>query len=55
MGAVGVETSTVVASVKKLYEKRHFKETMGDIGEVLLELDIPEYLEARKKGNASKG
>jgi GNAT superfamily N-acetyltransferase len=55
MGAVGVETSTIIASVKKLYEKHHFKETLGDIGEDFLELDIPEYLEAKKKRNASKG
>jgi GNAT superfamily N-acetyltransferase len=55
MGAVGVETSTIHASAKKLYEKHYFKQTMGDIGEVFLELDIPEYLQAKRKGNASKG
>ena len=52
MGAVGVETSTIFASAKKLYERHHFKETWGDIGEVFLELDIPEYLHAKKKENA---
>jgi len=54
MGAVGVETSTIHASAKKLYERHHFKETMGDIGEVFLELDIPEYVKAKKNLSASK-
>jgi GNAT superfamily N-acetyltransferase len=53
-GAVGVETSTIVASAKKLYERHHFKETVGDIGEVFLELDVPEYLRAEKRKNPSK-
>ena len=52
MGAVGVETSTIFASAKKLYERHHFKETWGDIGEVFLELDLPEYLHAKRKENA---
>ena len=47
-GAVGVETSTIHAAAKKLYEKHHFKQTMGDIGEVFLELDIDEYSQAKK-------
>lgn len=51
MGAVGVETSTIHAAAKKLYERHHFKETIGDIGEVFLELDVPEYLQARKETN----
>ncbi|TMI48977.1 GNAT family N-acetyltransferase [Candidatus Bathyarchaeota archaeon] len=51
MGAVGVETSTIFASAKKLYERHHFKETWGDIGEVFLELDLPEYLHAKRKEN----
>jgi GNAT superfamily N-acetyltransferase len=55
IGAVGVETSTIHASAMKLYEKHYFRQTMGDIGEVFLELDLPEYLQAKKKGNASKG
>jgi len=55
MGAVGVETSTIHTSAKKLYERHHFKQTLGDIGEVFLELDLPQYLQAKKKGNASKG
>ena len=55
MGAVGVETSTTYASAKKLYERHHFKGTWGDIGEVFLELDIPEYLKAKKNVSASKG
>jgi len=55
MGAVGIETSTIHASAKKLYEKRYFKQTMGDIGEIFLELDVPEYLHAKKIGNESNG
>ena len=47
-GAVGVETSTIHARAKKFYEKHHFKQTLGDIGEVFLELDITEYLGAKK-------
>ena len=47
-GAVGVETSTIHAAAKKLYERNHFKQTMGDIGEVFLELDIEEYLRSKK-------
>lgn len=47
-GAVGVETSTIHAEVLKLYEMHHFKQTMGDIGEVFLELDVDEYLRAKK-------
>src|SRR5438445_5583100 len=42
-GAVGAETSTIHARAKKFYEKHHFKQTLGDIGEVFLELDITEY------------
>ncbi len=48
-GAVGVETSTVHALARKLYERLHFKQTMGDIGEVFLELDIDEYLKSEKR------
>ena len=47
-GAVGVETSTIHARAKRFYEKHHFKQTMGDIAEVFLELDIPEYSSAGK-------
>jgi len=53
-GAVGVETSTIHASAKNLYERHHFKQTIGDIGEAFLELDVPEYLQAKNKGNRSK-
>lgn len=48
-GVVGVETSTIHKLAKKLYERHHFKQTMGDIGEVFLELDIPEYLRAQNR------
>jgi GNAT superfamily N-acetyltransferase len=51
-GAVGVETSTIHRLAKKLYERHHFKQTMGDIGEVFLELDIPEYMKAKKIGRS---
>jgi len=47
-GAVGVETSTIHMRAKQLYEKHHFKQTMGDISEVFLELDIAEYSQAKK-------
>jgi len=47
-GAVGVETSTIHARAKKFYEEHHFKQTLGDIREVFLELDIQEYLRANK-------
>jgi GNAT superfamily N-acetyltransferase len=48
-GVVGVETSTIHALARKLYEKHHFKQTIGDIGEVFLELDIDEYLKSKKR------
>jgi GNAT superfamily N-acetyltransferase len=51
-GVVGVETSTIHRLAKKLYEKHHFKQTMGDIREVFLELDIPEYVKAKKRGRS---
>jgi GNAT superfamily N-acetyltransferase len=53
-GAVGVETSTIHASAKRLYEKHCFEQTMGEIGEVFLELDVPEYLRTTKRGSISK-
>lgn len=48
-GIVGIETSTIHGLAKKLYQRHHFKQTKGDIGEVFLELDIPEYEKARKR------
>lgn len=48
-GAVGVETSTTHALARKLCERLHFKQTMGDIGEVFLELDLNEYLKSKKR------
>ena len=48
-GVVGVETSTIHALARKLYEKRHFKRATGDIGEVFLELDVDEYLKSKKR------
>jgi len=50
-GIVGVETSTIHVSARKLYEKHHFKQTMGDIGEVFLELDVDSYLKNKKRGH----
>jgi GNAT superfamily N-acetyltransferase len=48
-GAVGVETSTIHALARKLYERLHFRQTMGDIGEIFLELDIDDYLKSAKR------
>ena len=48
--AVGIETSTIHLETKRLYEKHHFRQTVGDMGEVFLELDVKEYME-RKSGN----
>ena len=47
-GVVGIETSTIHRLAKKLYERHHFRQTMGDMGEVFLELDIPEYMKTKK-------
>ncbi len=47
-GAVDVETSTIHKRAKKLYENHQFKQTVGDIGEVFLELDLAEYLRAKR-------
>jgi GNAT superfamily N-acetyltransferase len=51
-GAVGVETSTIQAVARKFYEKHDFKQTMGDIGEVFLELDVDKYLQVKKRREA---
>lgn len=48
-GAVGVETSTIHVKARELYERHHFKQTMGDIGEVFLELDVDEYLQEKER------
>ena len=47
-GAVGVETSTIHAHAREFYQKRRFKQTFGDIGEIFLELDIAEYLRDKR-------
>src|SRR5438309_11976382 len=39
-GAVGVETSTIHAMVKKFYEWQHYKQTLKDIPKVFIKLDI---------------
>jgi GNAT superfamily N-acetyltransferase len=52
-GAVGMETSTIHARAKKLYERHHFKQTVGDIGEAFLELDIEEYRRGKESKNES--
>jgi GNAT superfamily N-acetyltransferase len=52
-GAVGVETSTIHTKAKKLYEKLHFKQTIGDVGEVFLELDLEEHTRANPLTRAS--
>jgi GNAT superfamily N-acetyltransferase len=46
-GAVFIETSTLHSSARAFYEKNHFTQTMGDIGEVFLELDVAEFLKAQ--------
>jgi ribosomal protein S18 acetylase RimI-like enzyme len=48
-GAVGLETSTIHAAAKRLYERHHFKQTIGDFGYVFLELDIDEYSKSKKR------
>ena len=53
-GAVGVETSTIHAKARKLYQRHYFKQTMGDIGEGFLELDVDEYLQVKKRKEAKK-
>ena len=45
-GATFIETSTIHSGAKAFYEKRGFAQTVGDIGEVFLELDVSEYREA---------
>jgi GNAT superfamily N-acetyltransferase len=45
--AVGMGTSTIHLRAKQLYERHHFRQAFGDLGEVFLELDIEEYLESR--------
>jgi GNAT superfamily N-acetyltransferase len=52
-GAVGVETSTTHVQARRLYERLHFKQTTGDIGEVFLELDLEEYLHAENSRRSS--
>jgi ribosomal protein S18 acetylase RimI-like enzyme len=50
-GAVGIETSTASLDARRLYERHHFKQFMGNgtMGEVFLELDVPEYRKNLKK------
>jgi ribosomal protein S18 acetylase RimI-like enzyme len=47
-GAVEVETSTIHRSAKRFYERRHFRQTMGDMAEAFLELDVDEYMRATR-------
>jgi GNAT superfamily N-acetyltransferase len=42
-GAISVETSTIHSGAKSFYEKNGFKQTMGEIGEIFLELDIKKH------------
>ena len=39
-GATFIETSTLHSRAKTFYEKRGFSQTMGEIGEAFLELDV---------------
>jgi GNAT superfamily N-acetyltransferase len=45
-GATFIETSTLHSSAKAFYERHHFKQIFGEIGEVFLELDVKEFLRA---------
>jgi GNAT superfamily N-acetyltransferase len=47
LGAKGIETSTIHSDAKRFYERRHFRQTLGDIYEVFLELDVDEFLRTR--------
>jgi GNAT superfamily N-acetyltransferase len=42
-GATFVETSTIHSGARSFYEKSGFKQTMGEIGEIFLELDIKKH------------
>ena len=42
-----METSTTHADAMRFYRKHYFKQTVGDIGEVFLELDVGEYGKAK--------
>jgi GNAT superfamily N-acetyltransferase len=42
-GAIGIETSNIHRSAKSFYERLHFKQAEGDMGEVFLELDVEKY------------
>lgn len=44
-GATFVETSTIQSRAKTFYERHGFSQTIGDIGELFLELDVTNYLE----------
>ena len=46
-GATFIETSTIHSEAKAFYESHGFRQTIGDIGEVFLELDVGEFLEGR--------
>jgi GNAT superfamily N-acetyltransferase len=54
-GVVGVETSTIHVKARELYKRHHFKQTMGDIGEVFLELDVDEYLREKNQDVRKNG
>jgi ribosomal protein S18 acetylase RimI-like enzyme len=51
-GAIGIETSTANPFARRLYERHHFKQFMGNwtMGEVFLELDMEKYTRNTKKG-----
>jgi GNAT superfamily N-acetyltransferase len=46
-GDVGMQASTTRANAMRLYQKHHFKQTIGDMSEVFLELDVDEYRNAK--------
>jgi len=51
--AIGIETSTSNPDARRLYEKHHFRQFMGNwtMGEVFLELDMKKHKQNQKTKN----
>jgi GNAT superfamily N-acetyltransferase len=51
--AIGIETSTANPDARRLYEKHHFRQFMGNwtMGEVFLELDMKKHKQNQKTKN----
>ena len=54
-GATFIETSTIHCEAKAFYETHGFRQTIGDIGEVFLELDVGELFEGLRTPAPSPG